>query len=189
MKICDYSFEEYIDLVKSFHGNVAPGLVIGGFMVDYALKNRPEGELFDSICETSSCLPDAIQLLTPCTIGNGWLKIVNLGRYAMTLYEKNYGDGIRIFLDPVRLEPYPEIKNWFLKLKPKKEQNLELLQDEIEEAGSKICSLKRVIVEPQYMEKKKKGSIAICAMCNEAFPLEEDEEICLACKGENPYLA
>ena len=46
MSISDYSFEEYIEMVKSFHGHVAPGLVIGGFMVDLALKNLPEGEFF-----------------------------------------------------------------------------------------------------------------------------------------------
>ena len=188
MKIGAYSFEEYMHLVKSFHGNVAPGMLIGGFMVDYALKNTPDGELFDAICETSSCLPDAIQLLTPCTIGNGWLKIVNFGRYALTLYDKYYGDGIRVFLDSVRMEPYPEIKSWFFKLKPKKEQDSELLLEQIKEAGSRICSLKRVIVQPQYMKKKKKGRIALCTMCHEAFPYE-DEEICRACKGESPYLA
>jgi len=36
MDICAYSFEEYLNMVKSFHGSLAPGLVIGGFMVDLA---------------------------------------------------------------------------------------------------------------------------------------------------------
>jgi len=44
MNICTYSYEEYLHLVKSFHGNLAPGLIIGGFMVDLAMKNLPEGE-------------------------------------------------------------------------------------------------------------------------------------------------
>jgi formylmethanofuran dehydrogenase subunit E len=33
MNICTYSFEEYLHLVKSFHGHLAPGLIIGGLMV------------------------------------------------------------------------------------------------------------------------------------------------------------
>jgi len=33
-----YAFDEYMDAVKSFHGHTAPGLLVGGFMVDLALK-------------------------------------------------------------------------------------------------------------------------------------------------------
>ena len=88
MNICTYSYEEYLHLVKSFHGNLAPGLLIGGFMVDLAMKHLPEGEFFDAVCETPVCLPDAVQILTPCTIGNGWLSIVPFGKFAVTLYEK-----------------------------------------------------------------------------------------------------
>ena len=60
------------------------GVVIGGFMVDMAYKHLPEGVLLDAFCETEKCLPDAIQLLTPCTMGNGWLKVNNIGRFALT---------------------------------------------------------------------------------------------------------
>ena len=55
--------------------------------MDTALKNLPKGEFFDAICETAVCLPDAVQLLTPCTIGNGCMKIFDTGRVAVTLYE------------------------------------------------------------------------------------------------------
>jgi formylmethanofuran dehydrogenase subunit E len=60
--------------VKSFHGYVAPGVVLGGVMVDLARRQLPPEVLFDAVCETRHCLPDAVQLLTPCTLGNGWLK-------------------------------------------------------------------------------------------------------------------
>jgi len=74
--------------VESFHGYAAPGLIMGGFMVDIALSMMPEGVLFEAVSKTRNCLPDAIQLLTPCTIGNGWMRILNLGRYALSLYDK-----------------------------------------------------------------------------------------------------
>ena len=61
------------------------------------------GCLFDAICETRNCLPDAVQLLTPCTIGNGWLKVVNVGRFALTLYDKYQGEGVRVYLDPAKV--------------------------------------------------------------------------------------
>ena len=91
MNICTYTYEEYLHLVKSFHGSLAPGLIIGGFIVDLALKHLPEGELFDALCETPVCLPDAVQILTPCTIGNGWLTVFDIGRFAVTMYEKKGG--------------------------------------------------------------------------------------------------
>jgi formylmethanofuran dehydrogenase subunit E len=48
-------------------------------MTDLACRHLPADGLFDAISETPKCLPDAIQLLTPCTIGDGWLTIVNEG--------------------------------------------------------------------------------------------------------------
>ncbi len=187
MNIGSYSFEEYINMVKSFHGSVAPGMVIGGFMVDMAIKSLPEGEFSNIICETRNCLPDSIQLLTPCTIGNGRLKIINLGRFSMSFYEKYKGEGIRIFLDPAKVETWAEVKNWYLKLKPKKEQDTQLLLDQMSEAGSRLCSLQYVKMQPQFLEKKRKSRIAICSMCDEAYP-SEDVEICRACQGEAPYV-
>ena len=80
--IKSYMFQEFVDLVSSFHGYAAPGVIIGGFMVDLAYRYLPEEGLFDALCETPKCLPDAIQLLTPCTLGNGWLTVVNTGRFA-----------------------------------------------------------------------------------------------------------
>ena len=116
-----------------FHGNPAPGLLIGGFMVDMAMRERPEGEFFDVLCETSVCLPDAVQLLTPCTYGNGWLKVVDIGRFAITVFEKYSGKGVRVHLDASKLGDYPEIKSWFFRLKRKEEQDQEKLMGEIRE--------------------------------------------------------
>ena len=188
MKIGDYSFDEYIEEVKSFHGSVAPGMIIGGYMVVLAKENLPDGEFFDVICETGHCLPDSVQILTPCTIGNGWLKIVDTGRYAMTFYEKYGGEGVRVFLDPDRVKGWPEINSWFFKLKPKREQDMQLLLEQIREAGKAIFSVQRVRVKPDLIKKKKsKGSIAICPQCNEAYPVKDGEH-CRACQGDSPYL-
>lgn len=142
-----YSFDEFVEVATSFHGYPAPGLIIGGLMVDLALSRMPEGILLDAISETPTCLPDAIQLLTPCTIGNGWLKVLNLGRFAMSLCEKYEGAGVRVYLDPVRLEHWPEVKTWLYKLKPKREQDKDRLLEEIREAGRGLCSMQHIRVE------------------------------------------
>jgi len=187
MNIGTHSFDEFVGLVRSFHGYAAPGVLIGGFMVDLALRNLPEGELFDAVCETPKCLPDAIQLLTPSTVGNGWLKILNFGRYALSFYEKYEGAGVRVFLDPSKLENWSEIKNWFFKLKPKKEQDSQLLQNQIREAGFGLYSLQNVEIQPQFLKKKDRGGFVVCPLCSEAYP-HDDGGICRACQGEAPYL-
>jgi formylmethanofuran dehydrogenase subunit E len=188
MNIGTYTYEEYVHVVESFHGQLAPGLVVGGFLVDLALKNLPEGDLFDAICETSSCLPDAVQLLTPCTIGNGWVKIVDMGRFAVTLYEKKSGTGVRVYLDTEKLNAWPEIHSWFFKLKPKKEQDKNLLLAQIVEAGTAILSIQRVQVRAEHLAPHKLGPTAVCPACGEGYPRKHGET-CLACQGRSPYAA
>jgi len=187
VNICSHTFEEYLDMVKSFHGSVAPGMAVGGFMVDLAYQHLPEEGLFDAICETGNCLPDAIQLLTPCTIGNGWLKVINLGRYAITLYDKYSGKGIRVFLDTDKVAAWPEINSWFFKLKPKKEQDSQLLLEQIKDAGANICSIQQITVAPGFLGKKHGAAFGICPRCKEAYPVA-DGEICRGCRGESPYV-
>ena len=187
MNICSYTYDEYIELIKSFHGSTAPGILIGGFMVDLARRQIPEEGLYDAICETRSCLPDAIQLLTPCTVGNGWLKVINLGRYALSLYEKYSGEGVRVYMDPEKLKAWPEIYSWFFKLKPKKEQDLGLLLHNIKEAGSGYCGIQAVKIKPRFIKIVRRGGFAVCPLCGESYPLD-DGGICRACQGELPYL-
>jgi len=182
-----FDIEEYIHRVQSFHGHTAPGVVIGGFMVHLARSRIGKEVLFDAICETPACLPDAVQLLTPCTVGNGWLKIINLGRFALSLYDKHNGNGFRVFLDPKKLEDYPEIKAWFFKLKSKREQSLEDILSQIKKAGVEIYGVSPVQIKPEFLKKRDKGKIVICPSCKEAYPLQ-DGDICLACQGRSPYI-
>jgi formylmethanofuran dehydrogenase subunit E len=186
MNIGTYTIDDYMHLVKSFHGNVAPGLIIGGFMVDLAMKNLPEGILFDAICETQTCLPDAVQLLTPCTVGNGWLRVLSFGRFALCLYDKYEGNGVRVYIDPKKLKDWPEINDWFFKLKAKKDQDPAALRDQIIEAGTEILSIEEVHVDTGRLPKKGKGAIATCPACGEAYPVK-DGSSCLACQGNSPY--
>ncbi|MBN1366921.1 MAG: formylmethanofuran dehydrogenase subunit E family protein [Dehalococcoidales bacterium] len=185
--ICSISVAKYIEQVESFHGYAAPGLIIGGFMVDLAYRHLPQGVLLDAISETETCLPDALQLLTHCTIGNGWLKVVNLGRFAVTLYDPNTGDGIRVYLNPAKLEKWPEIKTWFFKLIPKKEQDTKRLIKQIKEAGSDICDYEKVKVKLNKVAKKHRTSLGICPRCKESYPVA-DGDVCLGCQGNAPYL-
>ncbi|MBN2240533.1 MAG: formylmethanofuran dehydrogenase subunit E family protein [Dehalococcoidales bacterium] len=176
-----YSVEEYCEIARKFHGgNLAPGMIIAGFMVDLACRDLPENTLFEVICETSSCIPDAVQLLTPCTIGNQWMKIIDVGRYAMTFYDKYTGVGFRIHLDSEKLKKYPTINEWYFKLKDKHDQDKDALIKEIVEAGTDILTIREIAIDPEYLGKKKK-TIGICPVCGEGYRSNEGE-ICPACR-------
>ena len=41
----EYTFEEFLQAVESFHGYTAQGVVISGIMVDFAMQQLPEGIL------------------------------------------------------------------------------------------------------------------------------------------------
>jgi formylmethanofuran dehydrogenase subunit E len=185
--ICQYTVEQYIDELTNFHAHLAPGVLVGGFMVDAAVRRMTAYEFFDAICETSQCLPDAIQILTPCTIGNGWLKIVNTGRFALTLYDKKSGNGVRVSMDASKLDRYPEIKRWFMRLVPKREQDGDALVSEIQEAGNSILSIEAVRVSPAFLVKHVPIPIALCRSCGEAY-VEKGSGLCLACEGKAIYI-
>jgi formylmethanofuran dehydrogenase subunit E len=186
-RICAHTVDDYLERVRAFHGHVAPGMLLGGVMVDLALRHLPPGELYDALCETPKCLPDAIQLLTPCTVGNGWLQVVNLGRFALTLYEKREGRGVRVFVDPPKLEPWLEVKAWFLKLRPKAEQDLPRCLLQIQEAGPDLCGLQSVRVQPDLLKRQRRRAFSTCPACGESFPAD-DGPICRGCQGQAPYL-
>lgn len=173
-------------MAKTFHGSEAPGIIIGGFMVDLAVRNLPARILYDAVCETKACLPDAIQLLTPCTIGNGWLKVIHLGRFALSLYNKEDRKGVRVFVSTEKVRRWPEINGWFFKLKPKMEQDHGMIIREIERSAGDILDLQHVRVHEEIAQKSHKGGIAVCPKCGEAYPVD-DGASCLACGGSLLY--
>ena len=184
--ISSSSFEAYVRQVETFHGYAAPGLLMGGFMVNKAKKMIPPGVLYEALCETTKCLPDAIQMLTPCTIGNGRLRIVPLGRFALSLFNKNTGDGIRVFPDQAKLEFWPELTAWYMKRKSKQEQDVHELLHQIKQAGEEILVWQSIQAKPEILRKNKLGPVALCPACGETYPVAAGS-ICLACQGQDPY--
>lgn len=182
-----FSFDEFVELATWFHNYPAPGLLLGGYMVEEAKRHIPEGTLFDAVSETSWCLPDAVQLLTPCTIGNGWLRVRNSGIYAVSLFDKFTGEGVRVRLDPAKLDDYPNTLCWLMKTLPKQEQDSEGLRAEIRDHGLDMLTVEKVTVRPGVVSKRSKGSIALCPICGDAYP-EFHGSICRNCAGDSPYV-
>ena len=187
MNVGAYTFAEFKDMAARFHGYPAPGLLLGGYMVEMAKKAIPEGTLFEVVVESKKCLPDAVQLLTLCSAGNNWMKVINLGKYAVSLFDKYTGEGVRVHVDVSKLDPYPEIRAWFLKQKPKREQDSEQLFRELEEAGDSICGMIPIRIRSRLLGHSHMGVIGVCPRCGEAFP-EDDGVLCRGCQGEAPYV-
>ncbi len=187
MQIGEYSFDDFCEKVRRFHGSPAPGVLIGGYMVELARRSLPAGVLFEAICETRACLPDAVQLLTPCTLGNGRVRVIHVGRYALSLYDKTTGAGARTFVDAGRLSAWPELRAWFMKERPKAEQDGKRLLSEIRSAGEGILGIRQVSVDLRQLGFKKIGPVMPCQVCGEAYPAS-DGEICGGCAGKLPYV-
>jgi formylmethanofuran dehydrogenase subunit E len=189
MKIRELTFDEYLEKVKEFHGSLDPGVVAGAVMLDLAKANLPEGESFDVICETCHSLPDAVQILMPCTTGNGRLKVVETSRFAITVYESGKGEGIRVFLDLTKLDIWPEIRSWLLKERPRHKPDNGLIIEELKEAGDTIFSLEHVRLKPEVLESWKRHGYTVkpCPGCGEAYRSELGD-LCPACRGKGPYI-
>jgi formylmethanofuran dehydrogenase subunit E len=181
-----YTFEDCVALIQDFHGYSDPGLILGLRMVSAAMDKLPENILIGAISETHSCLPDAVQLLTRCTIGNSRLRVLDLGRFALALYDKQSAKGVRVGIDSQKLKDWPELHTWFYRLKPKHRQDTPTLIHEILNAGTRIVKLEAVQLMPRCLEKPGKGKIDTCPVCGEAY-LESHGSICKACQGESPY--
>ena len=183
--VCGKSFEDFLTTIRRFHGWAAPGVVIGGLMVDLAQEHIGLDVEADAIVETIRCLPDAVQLFTPCTFGYGWMKVVDWDKFALTLYNKKTLEGIRVWLDIEKSRRFPDIYNWYMRLAPKGALPLDVLLKSIEEAGRQVLSSVPVRVV-QYYGKIKKGRIEICSKCGEAYPTTQGDW-CLACQGKGYY--
>lgn len=183
--ICGRTEKQFMEEVERFHGFVAPGLLIGGYMVDAIREKISEKVEADAIVETAHCLPDAVQILTPCTIGNGWLKIVNLGKFAITMFDRHTFKGVRVYMDLKKLESHKNIYNWYMGLVSKKDLPKEILIGSILEAKKDILSSKEVVLR-EHGKRVKKSTVAVCENCHEAY-FASQGDVCLACQGKDYY--
>ncbi len=186
--ICGKTEKQLIHEIESFHGFAAPGLLIGAFMVDLLYNHIGSSVEADAVVETRHCLPDAVQMLTPCTVGNGWLKIVDFDKFAITMYDRFTLEGYRTWLDLDKTKSHPDIYNWFMGLVSKKDLPIETLRRSIFAAGHSVLSIQGVNVEPDFAKREKKGKIAVCKKCKEAYSAWQGD-ICLACSGKGYYSA
>jgi formylmethanofuran dehydrogenase subunit E len=91
-----------------------------------------------------------------------------------------FTDGIRVFIDPGKIEQYPVIKAWFTNDPSFSQRSMAAsLIDQIFRAGRDILSAERVRVK---VTPKKKWKSAKCRVCGEMVPEDLLERgVCLGC--------
>jgi formylmethanofuran dehydrogenase subunit E len=174
-----------------FHTSPAPGVLIGAYMVDYAmelLKATSAQKLF-AVCETPKCLPDSLQEIAHCTTGNGRLRIVPIGKFAITMNcasDKEVADAVRVYIDCEKLKKFKTIDAWYAN-SPSYQKSVmkDRLQEEIFRAGRDILSYEnvRITITP-----KQRWNSVTCPCCGDPVPdylLENDQ--CGGCGSMKYY--
>jgi formylmethanofuran dehydrogenase subunit E len=191
----NYGTEErirgYIRRCVSFHGFVPPGLLIGVFMVDLALEKLGANldEKLYAVAETPKCAPDAVQVITTATIGNKQLRIIDTGKFSITLNRgstEERADGIRVYVDATKIRRYPTLDLWYTNdPRYKRVDEKDRVYDEILQAGRSILSWERVKVS---VPQKAVWQAVQCPVCKEMVPdyLVEDG-VCTSCAGASYY--
>jgi formylmethanofuran dehydrogenase subunit E len=172
--------EEFFTTGAKFHGHLSPGLTIGIFMVDLARELLGPREMMDAVVETKLCLPDAVQIMTPCSYGNGWLTVKDWGKFALTLLDKKGRDGVRVYVDHGKVKGFPLIYKWYMRQGKVEDEEI---VSRIMEAGRDILSWEKVTVP---LTAKEKSPVAICTSCGETYPASLGA-VCPRCSGRDDY--
>jgi len=155
------------------------------FMVDLARELVGEHVEADAIVETRHCLPDAIQLFTPCTIGNGWMKILDWDKFALSFYDRKKRYGYRVWLDLEKTRQFPTLYNWYMRRVPKETLQLETLINTVLSAQRTVLSYESIYIIRLH-KRDKKEKITVCPICKEAYA-EKLGEVCISCQGGGYY--
>ena len=180
------SLDDFMESARAFHGTATPGLMLGAFMTELALHSMGRTGNFHALCETDRDLPDAVQLLTPCTTGNGRLHVLDLGRFAMTLFRPQTGKGVRVYLDLNKTTGWPHIHRWALQEPMCDERDLVRLEHEIRKAGIAVLSASSVRMRTMFLREELPEPMTACISCGEPHPARTGA-LCRACAGQSPY--
>lgn len=184
--VCNIAAESFFIQMEEFHGYRSPGILIGGLMIETGLEELGATPYLNIISETVVCLPDAVQLLTPCTFGNGFLQVLDWGKFALTVYDRQRLSGARVWLNPDGLDGYPLISDWFRRTGSVREKPpFEDMAAEVLAAGSDLISHRRVRLARSLKETASVPT-GLCPECNESYPVRQGPS-CLACQGHAYY--
>ncbi len=191
-------FDAMVAKIAAFHTRPAPGIVIGVAMVDYARDTLgPVPGKINAVCETQACLTDVIQVMTGCTMGNRYLRIIHgLGRYALTLYDRDTGVGVRVACRQELIDPAtsPELYRWFSRTRgPELQNDPAARRRSGEQVMHEFKQVGRAVLEAQWVRvrdygKKPLAAANVCTTCGESYLVDQDDTgQCRSCATRQVY--
>ena len=94
-------YEEQLAKAGEFHGEICGGIAIGTKLAMYGMElmgfelNKRHKNLIVFL-EIDRCMSDAVQSVTKCTMGKRSLKQMYYGKFAVTFYNMETGEAIRV---------------------------------------------------------------------------------------------
>ena len=94
-------YEEQLAKAGEFHGEICGGIAIGTKLAMYGMElmgfelNKRHKNLIVFL-EIDRCMADAVQAVTKCTMGKKTLKQMYYGKFAVTFYNMDTGEAIRV---------------------------------------------------------------------------------------------
>ena len=94
-------YDEQLKMAGEFHGEICGGIAIGTKLAMYGLElmgmelNQRHKELIVFL-EIDRCMSDAVQAVTKCSMGKRSLKQMYYGKFAVTFYNMDTGEALRI---------------------------------------------------------------------------------------------
>ena len=95
-------FDYFVKKVNDFHGHVCTGIVLGTRMSLAAMRylgidphQSKEKRHLIAYTEIDRCMTDAVIVITGCSPGRRSLKLVDYGKFALTLINQDTGKAVR----------------------------------------------------------------------------------------------
>lgn len=121
------------------------------------------------VVETVVCLPDAVQALTPCTLGNGFLQVLDWGKFALTIYDRVTLQGARAWVSAEGIEEFPLVADWYLRrAEGKKVEKIEVVKQIM--AGGHGLVRSQVVTMKAPLKETEHVPTTACPSCGEYHP-------------------
>ena len=185
------SFEEYLESAGK-NGPPRAGIVLGVRMALHALQQlglddpRKVHDDLIVVVETDRCLPDAIELVTGCRLGNRRLKFESMGKMAATLFDFTSNRAIRV---AAREAANQRAQEMFPQLD--KEEALRRAYCDLSDEELFSSQPVQVHIAPEDLPGFQ-GSRVPCAQCGESIAfgreiLAAGRALCRSCAGPSYY--
>jgi formylmethanofuran dehydrogenase subunit E len=141
------------------------------------------GDRLYAVSETHKCAPDALQVIIGATMGNHRLRLIDTGRFAITINKYSEGTtapGARVSVDALQVKKYPVLNLWYTN-DPRFKGGVDApkLQEDIFRAGRDILAWEPVQV---HFTPKQKWASRTCPSCGEMAPEDTFEGgVCRGC--------